>query len=326
VSNIYKRVPYPDARHSLTDILGDAMKHIISNRILNTMLILTTLLLFGLFSGCQKDNPVNVSGGNTALDDAAASVANAIGMNNGGALDQIGDVITIASAAGMQNEEGAILGKYASDSSYSSVTKTYDPVSGWWTLTLSRQRSGDFGYAQMYREYQYQFLNSGGNFQQYWLTGTDTAYSIHFKIVSGTGELHTLRLDHHLVSLSGEWMVTGTNTNTITVNTYNSVAYTRVGSDTITTENAVRTLNHTLTLSFIDVTGPRYSRLQFGAKVSGTITGTYHAQITFTRGLLYSEKTIDKTFTITLGGDGYGDIHCGERRFHANIGLGIITR
>ena len=302
------------------------MNHFISRRAVSAGIILATLLLMGLFSGCQRGNPVNAGGGITALDDAAASLADALGTNNGGAFDQIGDVVTIASASGMQNEGGALLGNYASDSSYTSVTKSYDSISGWWTLTLSRHRSGEFGYAQMYREYRYQFLNSGGNVQQYWLTGPDTAYSIHFKIVSGTGDHHTPRLDHHLLSLSGEWMVTGTNTGTITVNTYNGGAYTRVGSDTITTDNAVRTLNNTLTMTFVDVTGPRYSRMQFGARPSGTITGTYHAQITFTRGSLYSEKTIDRSFTITLGGDGHGDIQCGGRRFHADIGLGMIMR
>lgn len=301
------------------------MNYDMLNKPLRINLILGAMILLGLFIGCQKDNPVNTGDGITALDDAAASVASALG-NNGGAIDEIGDIVTIASASGLQNEDGAILGKYASDSSYNSVTKTYDSGTGWWTLTLSRQRVGDFGYGNMNRTYQYQFLNSGGNFQQYWLTGADTAYSIHFKIVNGTGELHTRRLDHHLLSLSGEWMITGTNTNTITVNTYNSGAYARAGSDTITTYNAVRTLNHTLTMTFTNVTGPRYSRLHLATKTSGTITGTYHADITFTRGSLYTERTIDKTFSITLGGDGYADIHCGGRRFHADLGLGIIMR
>jgi hypothetical protein len=303
------------------------MNYTLSKRIQLFLPLLCGLPLAALLLlGCQKDNPVSADTGGTALDDAAATVATAIGADNGGAIDQIGDVVAIASAAGLQNEAGALLDSYASDSSYSTVSKTYDSLGGWWTLTLNRHRTGMFGYTELQRTYQYQFLNNAGNFQKYWLTGADTAYAVHFKIISGTGELHTPRLDHHLLSLSGEWMVTGTNTPTVTVNTYNGGIYTRTASDTMKTEAAVRTLNNSLSLTFLDVTGPRRNRFHFATKSSGTITGTYHADITFTRGSLYSEKTIDKTFTITLGGDGTADLGCGGRRFHANLGLGTIMR
>lgn len=304
------------------------MNHTLSKRIPHILPVLCSLPLAALLLlGCQKDNPVaSTATSGTALDDAAATVATAIGADNGGAIDQIGDVVTIASAAGLQNEAGALLDSWASDSSYSSVSKTYDSLSGWWTLTLNRQRTGMFGYTALQRTYQYQFLDSAGAFQKYWLTGADTAYAVHFKIVSGTGELHTPHLDHHLLSLSGEWMVTGTNTPIVTVNTYNGGAYTRAASDTMKNENAVRTLNNTLSLTFLDVTGPRRNRFHFASRSSGTISGVYHADITFTRGSLYTEKTIDKTFTITLGGDGTADLHCDGRRFHADLGLGTIMK
>ncbi len=301
--------------------------HTTSIKPLKFTLFTMALLFMSMITGCQNsDNPVNPDNRTTVVDDAAESVANALATNHGGTFDQMNDIMIISSVAGLQNEAGAISDIHADDSSIHSVSKTYDPVTGWWTLTLSRQRFDDFGYAEMHREYQYQFLNSNGNFQQYWLTGSDTAHSLHFKIISGSGERHTMRFAHHLVSLSSEWMVTGINTNIITINTVNNGAYTRVGSDTMKTLNALRTLNHTLTMTFNNVTGPRTTRLHLAEKTSGTITGTYHADITFTRGELYTEKTIDKTFTITFGGDGTTHLYMGGRRFMVDPVLGRIIR
>jgi hypothetical protein len=302
------------------------MKHVTSYKISKYVVILFMVLSVGTYWGCQKENPVNPTSSTTVIDDAAASVATAIGANNGGALDQIGDIATITSAVGLGNEAGAILNKYSADSAFGAVTKSYDSTTGWWTLTLSRHRTGDFGSAEFNRVYEYQFLDKDGGFQKYWLTGTDTAYSIHFIIASGSGELQTLHIAHHLVSLSGEWLVTGTNTHVITINTVTGGDYHRVASDTITGENAVRTLNNTLTMKFIGVMVPRGGRLHLVSEVSGTITGTYHADITFSSGSLYVEKTIDKTFTITLGGDGSCSIDMGGRRFLANLTLGEIRR
>ena len=168
--------------------------------------------------------------------------------------------------------------------------------------------------AEIHRTYRYQFLNKLGTFQKYWLTGTDTAYSIHFTIVNGSGYHRNFRVARHMTSLSGEWMITGTNTNTITLNTVNDAPYRCSGIDTVTTEHAKRTMNYTLMLTFTNVTGPRGSRLDVAEKTSGTLSGTYHATVTFLRGSAYSERTVDRTFTITLGGDGQ-EIHLGDRRF-----------
>lgn len=302
------------------------MKNSNSVKHLTYIAIFCTMALTVFLVGCQNQSPVDTDASTSAIDDAAESVAGAVGANNGGALDQVGDIATITSAAGLNNEAGALLGKYSSDSAQSTITKDYDSTTGWWTLTLSRHRTGDFGYADMNRVYRYQFLNQTGNFQKHWLAGTDTAYSIRFKIASGTGERQTQRVAHHLVSLSGEWLVTGANTRAITINSVTGGAYTRVGSDTIRSLNAVRTLNNTLTMTFTDVTTRPGGRLHVVVGTSGTISGTYHADITFTRGSLYVEKTIDKTFTITLGGDGTCHIDMGGRRFRADIGLGTILR
>jgi hypothetical protein len=126
----------------------------------------------------------------------------------------------------------------------------------------------------------------------------DTAYTIKFNLVEGTGTHRTRRLSQQLTGLSGAFTATGTNTALITING----TYSRSAVDTITTRNAVRTHDHTLSLNFIDVKIPRGNRENFVHQISGTITGNYTAFVTFTRDNLYSEKNINRDFTITLGG------------------------
>lgn len=278
-----------------------------------------------LWGGCKKDNnPSVVTDEISATDDAAESVAGAVGVNNGGALDQVGDVLDISTGTGLANAMPGL-----SDISYAgaaaTIQKQYDSTTGWWTLTLSRRRGilNSIPYAEINRVYLYQFLNKTGNFQKNWLTGIDTAYSVHHLIKNGTGTFQTRRLSHALTFLSGEWMATGTNTPIVTINTVRGGAYTRVGTNTVTTRNAVRTLSDSLSMIFTDVTGPRGDRLKLSAKTGGTITGTYHATVIATRGTVYNERTIDRTFTITLGGT-TGRIAIAGRNYDVDLDLGEV--
>ena len=286
--------------------------------------IASVISCVALLESCHKDDTVtSTTNTASAAQDAATSVANALAINNGGIIDQIGDVSDIASAASSQSEAGVIFNKYAFDSVYTNVSKSYDSTTEWWTLTLDLQRFGDYRTATFTRVYQYQFLNSSNAPQKYWLSGTDTAYSMHFKIVSGTGTFTNLYISHHLFSLSGEWMVTGTNTNVFTINTVNGGLYTRVGADTLSTYNAIRTLNDSLSLTFTNVTGPRGSRLLLQTATSGTITGTYDAVVSFTSGSLYAQRTIHDTISITLA-NGVAHIYINGVHFRADCRTGAI--
>ena len=121
-------------------------------------------------------------------------------------------------------------------------------------------------------------------------------------------------------------MVTGVNTPAVTINTFNNGSYIKTGSDTLKTLNAVRTLNHTLTLNFINVVGPRGGKLNLSQKTSGTITGTYHAVVTFQKGSLYKDKVIDKDINITLGSGVRGKalFDIGGWRFFADLESGDV--
>lgn len=240
----------------------------------------------------------------TATQDVAFSVASNVAIDNGGMLEEMSDMMKSASVMGVENDD--MNGMMNFGHSNSTVTKQYDSTSGWWTITVTRQRGmiDGFYYANYQRVFQQQFLNKDGQFQKFYITPNgstnDTAYTIKHLIVSGSGVLKTPKDSHKLTSLSGAWTITGANTPIVTLNS--TAPYMRTVSDTLLKRGAVRTLNGTLTLNFINVTGPRGSGLNWHRKLSGTITGTYHAVVTFSKDTVYTETTIDRTINIVLGG------------------------
>jgi hypothetical protein len=87
----------------------------------------------------------------------------------------------------------------------------------------------------------------------------------------------------------------------------------------------VRTLDHTLNLTFTDVKGPRGLRGDVHRNLSGTISGTYDATVTFQRGDSYSEKTVNRTFTIELG-NGDATLRIRGVRFGCDLLLGELKQ
>jgi hypothetical protein len=128
-------------------------------------------------------------------------------------------------------------------------------------------------------------------------------------------------LSQQLTGLSGSFTATGVNTRLVTINGN----YERSAVDTITTRNALRTLDHTLKLTFTNVQGPVGRRLDHQRKFTGTISGTYTAFVTFQRGESYSEKNINRDFTIELG-DGECNINIRGLRFVGDLLLGELKR
>lgn len=282
-------------------------------------------------AGCG-DNPTDTSTAPDATEDAAVSVADAMGQENGGAFDQMTDLSSLASPQGFSamataSVPGDALAKSATPPT---VDTSYDAATGTWTVSVSRTRGtvGSEFYAAVTRVYQVQFLNSEGEPQRSWRVvnpdnTVDTARSISFTIVSGSGEHHTPRVSQQLTSISGSWTATGVNTDTISING----SYSRSAVDTITKANAVRTLNHTLNLTVTNVQVPRIDRGRgldlVWRQATGTASGTYHADVEFTRGDTYKEKTIDRSFTTTFS-DGAARLNILGRAFHAGLVRGQI--
>ncbi len=276
------------------------------------------IILVVVMTGCKKDNNPVEAPNTILLNDAAESIAGAMGDENGGTTDNLADAFMLAQNNGSINgieplAEGGI-------EIVNTPIRNYDSTTGFWTVSIDRSRQGNQVSASFSRVYKYQYLKNG-IFQKNYITGSDTATTMKFEIVSGTGYFKNPRVSHRLLSLSGSWIATNINKDTITVNSV--TAYKRSAVDSITTRNALRALSHELTLNLTDVKGPRFKnvflatdpkRALFANAISGTATGTYKATISVQRGSLYNERTVDKSFTITFG-NGEGKIGVGGMMF-----------
>jgi hypothetical protein len=285
------------------------------------------LLAVIVFTGCKKDNDLLSSSSSSLLyDDAAESISTAMGDESGGAVESFADVLSVAGGGSFSTT----LAKSSGDEMITAGTPVYDSLSGWWTVTIDRSKSGMQMSGFVKRIYQYQF-SKNGIIQKLRVTSTDTATTVKFKIIDGSGYFSNLRMKHYLTKVHGGWTVTDLNKDTVTLNS--DTVYVRTGVDTIITRNMVRTFDHTLRITkMTDVRGPRFRlnrdnftiwRNNFSKAISGTVEGTFYASITFSNGDLYKERTIDKTFTITLGG-GEGSIGFGGdgRKFGCDLGIG----
>lgn len=277
--------------------------------------------------GCQKDdNPIASSDSSILYEDAAESISAALGDESGGAVDGYADVMTVAGGGSFS----ATFAKTGGTETVTAGIPTYDSTTGWWTVTIDRSRSNLLTSASIQRLYQYQFQKNGV-VQKFRISGTDTATTMKFKVVSGSGHFVGPRVKHYLTMVKGGWTVADLNKDTVTLNS--DTIYVRSGIDTIVTRNMTRTFNHTLNITkMTDVRGPRFRlnrdnftswRNNFYKAVSGTVEGTFKATITFQRGDSYAERSIDKTFVVTLGG-GDGNITIGGdgRKFGCDLGGG----
>ncbi|MGB2867920.1 MAG: hypothetical protein WBD36_05680 [Bacteroidota bacterium] len=287
-------------------------------------ILLISVLALAVVAGCKKNSTEPVSDTN-ATEDAAASIASSFSDDGGGVADQMGDATDLASSGGIQAEINANI--FYSRHGGASVDTSYDAVTKTWTITINRSRTSLTGVysAGIYRKYSCQFLNKSGQPQKYFVvpkpgSGPDTAYTILFKILQGNGYRIARYLTQRLDSLSGDWTITGTNTPTVTING----SYYKRGADTLTTRNAVRTLNHELTLAFTNCTAARGNRSTISQTMSGTVSGTYNATISVTRGEVYNERSISRTFTVTFSG-GTGTININGNTFTMNMRYGELT-
>jgi hypothetical protein len=281
-------------------------------------------------SGCNKATEPAVD--SNPNQDVAESVANSLGETNGGVSDQLGDIADVTGSVGIQAVRGIIAG--GPDvignltSSADTVTKTFNASDTSWTINVSRSRVGFFGrMAGFTRTYYIKFIDPSGTAIPAYIINTipkDTASMIRFRVLSGTGYDITRRMSNHLLTLTSDWIATGTNTSTITVNG----SSTRTGVDTIQTVGSLRVLSHTLSLTFINVTSPRVPRFNATASITratgGTVSGTYSATVSVLRGTSYAERSFSRTFTVTFGND-VGAIDVGGSRFLCNLTYGELS-
>jgi hypothetical protein len=276
----------------------------------------TLLALFALalmLAGCGSDDPASPADNDaTANGDAAGIVAADVANDNGGMTDQVADLAV--AVGGLEADKTLPAGRFHD--------AVYDALTGTWTLTVQRERGEPDGtpYAAITRVYTLRFLDAVGQPQQFRVVGGDTARTAEFDIVSGTGTHRTHRFEQNLDALSGAFVITHVNTDLLTVNG----VYSRDASNRFETPRFVRTLTGEFDAELIDVTVPRGAGHDFSQAVSGTITGTYVADITVERGNDYFERHIDRSFTITFGA-GEASIDLGGQHYSANLATGELA-
>ncbi|MBN1480145.1 hypothetical protein EH223_19490 [candidate division KSB1 bacterium] len=280
----------------------------------NSFLLVTITSLF-LLVGCSERNSTEPTPTVQleANGDVAESVAGAVGEQSGGVIDQVGDIFELTSSIQLDKATG--------DGFLDHREATYDDVTGTWTVILQRERGqvGETPYGYWDRIYTVQFKDTNGQPQKFYITEGDTARSILFEIIEGSGYFKNNHKSHALKEIGGSFVATDTHKDMITVNG----TYHRAAVDTLTTRNFRRTSDHVLDLTVTDLVGPRGSRRNLSQKVSGVITGTFHADIVFEGERGYAEKSVDRSIHIVLGG-GEADIEVEGNKCPSDVLTGQV--
>ncbi|GAB6281301.1 MAG: hypothetical protein STSR0008_00400 [Ignavibacterium sp.] len=282
------------------------------------------IVIFSIFFvvGCSDDETVQPATENLskeASQDVSESVSSSLGQETGGATYEMSVISMAATPEGVSSLSKS-LAKTGDSETPASTISIYDSINGIWNITVSREWSQWTGirYAKVNRQYTLQYLNKLGVPQKYWIVGSDTAYSIKFKIISGTGEHVNIRLSQKLTSLSGDFTATGINTNLITVNG----TYSRAATDTIKTRNSLRTSVHSVNLNFTNVTFER-GEDDCSNTISGQMSGTFNTHITFLHGDLYKERDINTSINIDVS-NSQGVISVSGNNYKCNISFGEL--
>lgn len=254
--------------------------------------LIATVLVAMAFAGCDNATPIvpgddaNIS----STEDAAVSIANALSMEGGGALDVVASAAEVASD--IQNAQG--------DRSGCVRERSYDEGTFTWTRFIECERGREDGlfYALFSRTGTFQFLDGDAPVQY-----PAEADAVNFDIIDGEGIRRAPGFIHELLDIGADLHVADIHSELLTING----TYDRAATDTLYTRNAERTLAYELSMTLSDLQAPPGDRHLWRTAVSGTIEGVYHAVITFTRGDSYVEREITKTFTIVFG-DGDGDV------------------
>ncbi|MEM8556729.1 MAG: hypothetical protein AAGG50_02690 [Bacteroidota bacterium] len=262
------------------------------------------------FVGCDAATDDALDAVAEPTEETAASIANAIALDSGGALDEAAafatSFLTASSESDVPTASASATNGCTYEIAYDADAVHYDrDVACSW-------ESQDGAYAAAYSRAQtVQYLRDD--------TPTpfkSTATAAMFTLVDGTGTRVRPRFSHTLTDIDGTTTVTGLGEEMVTVNG----AQTRAATDVWTTEAGTRTLDHRIELTYTDVTGPTTTRQDWRDAASGTITGRYQATFTALDG---ETRAVDVTFTVTFG-DGTLVIAIDGERFEADAMTGEL--
>ncbi|PKN79978.1 MAG: hypothetical protein CVU48_03510 [Candidatus Cloacimonetes bacterium HGW-Cloacimonetes-1] len=276
-----------------------------TNKLIPLYLMALSLFIIFTITACGDSSTESEFGANY---DGAQSIGASVSYNTGGAVDQMADLSALLVA-----DSKSALQRLNPDKG---IVMTYNISTGYWNILLTRERglAGSHPYANITRNYTLQYRNETGDFQKYYVTNNDTARTVIFNIISGSGEHITRNVHQNLDALTGAWIVTKANTDSVVVNgTYNRQAH-----DTITGYNSTRVSVNTLAVELENVILPRGYTLHYYNAVSGTLTGTFDATITFSSGDTYVERIVHRDINVSFG-EGTAKIDLGARIFKTNL-------
>ena len=289
-------------------------------------------LIAGLVSsGCYNDNTTDASfkAGSISAD-AAYSIAVATGEKGGGMSESFSDLLNVLSRGKISPTMTMTGGDFVT---VLSDNGKYESSTGWWTINITRTHSYRVTSFER-RSYQYRFRKNSTQYQQYYVVNGDTAETMEFKIVSGSGYFKDPGITHRLTQLSGKFLVTNINEDMVTITLEDD--YVRSGVDSIVTRQATRALLHTVTVykDNIQIQTLRFHptnlkplanwRNDLHTAISGTMHGHIFATATVSNEDYYKGQTIDQDFAVTLTrGNGEGlielELDGNSQRFRFNL-------
>ena len=288
-----------------------------------TVLMLTLALAAFFGSGCSDDPASPADNSLATVDkDAAQAIAADVATDSGGVTDQMNDIALVIDAlnGAKSMHPGHPDTSWVRDRFREA---SYDTLTGTWTITVSREAGIPDGspYHAMSRVFTLRLLTADGRPQPFRIVDQDTAATAEYAIVSGTGVHRTVFREHVLNELNGAFTITGLDQPLLVING----SYHRDASHALETPRFSRTLDGVLDVVLTDVTVARAPRADFCDAISGTISGTWVADITVTHGDDYSEQHVERDITIVLG-DCEAEIHCGGGLFRVPLGSGQMPR
>ena len=264
----------------------------------------------------------------TADVEAVATVASALSVETGGALDDVAFALSEEYAEARGPGHGGH-GHAGAPGGACDATSTYDPDTGGLTRTVVCEKSspgGLFSHTSTRSLVAY-FVDADGAA----LPGPDGATSVTFDILQGTSLSTAPKGERAITETTGSGEVTGLDTDELTGNATGSrtgryhVDYPGGGS---------RTGAYTVTLDLQDLTGPtpkHLSPILFQGKwrkaTSGTATGVYTAEVTTTTaGGATVTRTVERPFEITfpIEGEGRGRVRMDGHEHRIDLGTGEL--
>jgi len=263
--------------------------------------------------GSTSNEPASMVAANSEA--TADMTATAIGNESGGLGMALGDSYHIATT-------GAVSSIDYKGNPVASSNAQYDSTTGWHTITVTKNIT--WGNTNITSDfvYQYQFIDTAGKFEKNWKKGLIDITNFKFAGVRDKERGTRLDIDD---TASGSWSITGlANFN---ASPLFSGSYSRNGADTLLTQkNNLRTINHTLTVTFTNDTLvrllPNNDKYFF---LAGTANSTFHAADG-------KGNTIDRTVAITYNGNGTATLDVTRTKdgvtdtFTVDVVVGIFDR